>query len=658
MDDRSSAETIFFAALEKTEITERAAFLNEACAGDQVLRRRVESLLAAHADVGEFLERPIDCVATLDGPSDSATELSFLDATPEPNSLGRLDHYEVLEVVGRGGTGMVLRAYDTKLHRVVALKVLAASLAASRSARQRFAREARAAAAVRDDHVVAIHSVEDREVAPYLVMEFIDGLSLEALIRRDAPLPVAEILRIGIQAASGLAAAHAEGLVHRDIKPANILLEKGMTRVKISDFGLARAADDVSLTQTGLIAGMPLYMAPEQAAGEAIDYRADLFSFGSVLYEMCTGRPAFKAANTVAVIRRVCDENPQPIREINAEIADSLCRLIDRLLAKRPAERPASAKEVVDQLTRLAAGLGYDEPSIGASVALPRLAWGAAAAAIVLAVGFVLAEANGLTDFGSLPSWLASEPPPGKAAGEPGGEVAISAGPVAASNLASPIAAEVWERSVAGLPKEQKVKAVEERLRELNPNFRGGIEFSFQGEKVFLLICLGNNLTELSPVRALQDLEYLECGAGNEAPPANLRDLTPIQSLKLRRLSIASTLVTDLMPIRDMPLEYLILYRSWVSDLTPLSGMTSLKSLALDSTSVTNLEPIRNLRLETITMKNTAIEDLSPLQDHPLTSIVCEFRPERDAKILRAIPSLRVINGKTVAEFWKEVDGQ
>jgi serine/threonine protein kinase len=192
---------------------------------------------------------------------------------------------------------------------------------------------------------------------PYLVMEYIDGCNLEALLRRGGPLDVKEVLRIGMQVARGLAAAHQHGLIHRDVKPANILLENGVQRVKLTDFGLARAADDASLTQTGLIAGTPPYMAPEQAASEPIDARADLFSLGSVLYELCTGRPAFRAPTTVAVIKRVCDEKPLSIREVNPDIPEPLCRVIDRLHAKKPADRPASAAEVADLLARLLADL-------------------------------------------------------------------------------------------------------------------------------------------------------------------------------------------------------------------------------------------------------------------------------------------------------------
>src|SRR6516164_10048339 len=259
-------QAIFLAALEK-DPAERAAFLNEACAGDTALRGGVETLLRLHAETHTFLDVPaLEQLAAADpAPGNAAPDLSFLAPSSEPGSLGRLDHYEVLEVVGRGGTGVVLRARDTKLSRTVALKVLAAPLAASGTARQRFAREARAAAAVRDEHVVAIHAVRDDAPVPYLVMEFIDGCTLEGLLRCSGSLEVKEVLRIGIQVASGLAAAHRQGLVHRDVKPANILMENGVQRVKLTDFGLARAADDASLTQTGFIAGTPLYMAPEQA---------------------------------------------------------------------------------------------------------------------------------------------------------------------------------------------------------------------------------------------------------------------------------------------------------------------------------------------------------------------------------------------------------
>jgi hypothetical protein len=352
-----SEQTIFLVALDK-DLAERAAFLDEACGGDAALRRGVETLLRLHAETNAFLNVPtVEQLAAADTePGNAADDLSFLAPPQRPGALGRLDHYEVLKVVGRGGMGVVLRAQDTKLLRVVAIKVLSTPLAASGTARQRFAREARAAAAVRDDHVIDIHAVRDDAPVPYLVMEFIDGCTLQTLLG-GGPLEVKQILRIGFQVAMGLAAAHWQGLIHRDVKPANILLENGVQRVKLSDFGLARADDDASMTQTGFIAGTPLNMAPEQAAGEPVDPRADLFSLGSVLYEMCTGSPAFGAASTVAVIRRVCDETPRSIREVNPDISEPLCRVIEWLHAKKPTDRPTSAQEVADLLAAMLANL-------------------------------------------------------------------------------------------------------------------------------------------------------------------------------------------------------------------------------------------------------------------------------------------------------------
>src|SRR5439155_4258185 len=153
-----------------------------------------------------------------------------------------------------------------------------------------------------------------------------------------------------MQIAEGLAAAHQQGLIHRDIKPANILLENGVQRVKITDFGLARAVDDASLTQSGVIAGTPMYMSPEQADGQALDHRSDLFSLGTVLYVMCTGRPPFRATGTMAVLKRVIEDTPRSIAEINPEIPDWLADIIAKLHAKKPEERFQTAKEVAELL--------------------------------------------------------------------------------------------------------------------------------------------------------------------------------------------------------------------------------------------------------------------------------------------------------------------
>ena len=260
--------------------------------------------------------------------------LQLLLPTDDPQMLGRLGGYEVSGVVGSGGMGVVLKAVDRSLDRVVAIKVLSPHLASSGAARRRFEREAKAAAAVLHPNVIAIHGVSTESVLPFLVMPYLRGVTLQKRIDTDGPLPVIDILRIGTQIAAGLAAAHEQGLVHRDIKPANVLLEDGVERVAITDFGLARAVDDASMTKTGVIAGTPQYMSPEQARGDAVDARSDLFSLGSVMYAMCTGRPPFRAESTFGILRRITDTEPRSIREVNPNIPEWLERLVRRLLTK------------------------------------------------------------------------------------------------------------------------------------------------------------------------------------------------------------------------------------------------------------------------------------------------------------------------------------
>jgi serine/threonine protein kinase len=301
-----------------------------------------------------------------------ASALSFLQPSEGSGSLGRLAHFEVLKALGNGGFGTVAKAFDEKLHRFVAIKLMSPLLAATSVPRKRFVREARSAAAVRHENVIAIYAVEDQPI-PYIVMDYIAGRTLQQKLEATGPLELRDVLRIGRQIAVGLTAAHAMGLIHRDIKPGNVLLEDGVEHVKITDFGLARAADDAIITQSGFIAGTPMYMAPEQARGEAIDQRTDLFSLGSVLYTMCSGRPPFRATNTIAVLKRVVEDTPRPIREIIPEVPEWLCELISKLHAKNPADRITSAQEVSGLLGRRLAEL-QGTANIPAEPAAPRSA--------------------------------------------------------------------------------------------------------------------------------------------------------------------------------------------------------------------------------------------------------------------------------------------
>lgn len=276
----------------------------------------------------------------------------WLQPPSHPELLGRLGRFDIERWIGSGGMGVVYKAFDTELNRPVAIKILAPYLAGIGAARQRFGREAKAAAAIVHEHVVAIHNVESNHESPYLVMQYVAGESLQQRLDRVGSLELCEILRIAKQTAAGLEAAHAQGLVHRDVKPSNILLEEGIERALLTDFGLARAADDASLTRTGYHPGTPEFMSPEQARGESVDTRSDLFSLGSVLYTMCTGRTPFRAESSYGVLRKITDADPVAIRELNPAIPEWLVEFIEKLHAKEPNQRWSSAREVHGLLER------------------------------------------------------------------------------------------------------------------------------------------------------------------------------------------------------------------------------------------------------------------------------------------------------------------
>jgi serine/threonine-protein kinase len=322
----------------------------------------------------------------------SGVDLAILSPTDDPAFIGRIGGYEVSGVIGRGGMGVVFKAVDRPLNRNVAIKVLDPSLASIGAARQRFAREARAMAAISHEHVVPIYCVDQHQGLPYFAMEYVAGGTLESRLRLDGPLDTVSTVRIAIQVASALAAAHECGLVHRDIKPANILLDHGIERVRVADFGLARISTDASYTRSGLVAGTPQFMAPEQVRGEVCDARSDLFSLGSVMYAMCTGHPPFRAETVYGVMQRIVHDEPRGIREQCLQVPAWLEQFIHRLLAKDRQRRFDSAADVVrlleSELRYLQSpeqGVAPDRPWILVAGA-GRARWGSRA----LAAGVVL----------------------------------------------------------------------------------------------------------------------------------------------------------------------------------------------------------------------------------------------------------------------------
>lgn len=339
----------------------------ESLAADENFWGRASAHLSATSDFSnpDWSASSDSIVVRLDSPrSESISPVSnspSLDPARHPEMLGRIDTFDVECKIGQGGMGVVYRGFDSSLNRPVAIKILAPHLASSGVARKRFAREAQAAAAVVHPNVVPIYSVnQDR---PYIVMALVDGRSLQDHVAENGPLETKDIVRVAHQIASGLAAAHRQGLIHRDIKPANILLEKDVSRVMITDFGLARAADDVAMTQTGWLAGTPHYMSPEQARGNDIDRRSDLFSLGSLIYFMSTGREPFRAEKPLAILEKIYRESPLPARSVNCEIPKTLDRIITRLLQKNPDDRMESAEQLETILAQYLAHLQHPQSS-------------------------------------------------------------------------------------------------------------------------------------------------------------------------------------------------------------------------------------------------------------------------------------------------------
>lgn len=264
-----------------------------------------------------------------------------------PDELGRVGGFRILQVIGRGGMGIVFRAEDVQLGRQVAMKIMLPSVAAQPGSVERFLRESRAAAGIRHEHVVTIYQVGEEAGMHYLTQELLVGETLKDRLTREGKLPLYASLRIGREIALGLAAAHAQGLLHRDIKPSNIWLDERNSRVKILDFGLARfQMGDVELTGSGVILGTPVYMAPEQAAGKQLDGRSDLFSLGCILYQMTTGRLPFPGSDVYAVMHSMVLETPPSPTDVNSDVPPFVSDLIDQLLSKDRENRPANAAEV------------------------------------------------------------------------------------------------------------------------------------------------------------------------------------------------------------------------------------------------------------------------------------------------------------------------
>jgi tetratricopeptide (TPR) repeat protein len=392
-------KAVLAAVLEKAP-GERRDYLNQAC-DEESLRTEVESLLAAHHDAESgFLGLPDGAL------DDLATGV-------------KLGPYEILSRLGEGGMGKVYKARDSRLDRFVAIKLLRKDLADRPEIHERFLREARTIASLNHPHICTLHDVGQHDNADFLVMEYLEGETLAGRLARG-PLPLDEVLQYAIEIADALDKAHTQGVIHRDLKPGNVMLTRA--GLKLLDFGLAKLKRETepftllsqlttpanTISAPGTIIGTLSYMAPEQLEAREVDARADIFAFGAVLYEMATGRRAFDGAGGASIIAAILKDDPPSLGQINAQVPPELERIVAKMLAKNPADRYASAAEIIVELRALQRGVAERSHFGARRRARLALSLGAAAMAIAIAVlAFISPQMRGR--FGN---WLRPNPLP------------------------------------------------------------------------------------------------------------------------------------------------------------------------------------------------------------------------------------------------------
>jgi serine/threonine protein kinase len=605
----------------------------------------------------------------------------FLGPATRPDSLGRLGPYEITRLIGQGGMGIVFLAEDEELRRPVAVKVMSPDLARDPFARQRFVREARATAAVSSPHIVTIYRVSQDNDVPYLAMEYLHGEPLDRWLDHVKMLTPAQAVRLGRGIAAGLAAAHEAGLIHRDIKPANIWIDerpsagdglaesrkpKAESRVKILDFGLARSAqDNLNLTQSGLVVGTPAYMAPEQADGEPVDARSDLFSLGCVLYRLCTGQAPFTGPTVMAVLKAIALRDPLPPREVNPAVPGALSDLIVWLLSKNPARRPGSAREVEQMLAKIEKDLeaAGEEASLGAVEMLPPNRAGITPVPDARSAVFGAAADSNPTDpvlttstSGRAATDAAASPPRRRLT-----TVILVALGLAAGVALTAVLMHRTEKGTLELDLKSSVadaRVLVERDGQCVAVLDSAAPKAFLATGEYVLRAEDADQFEVSPrsvhvshgepisVRVRANKAAPVTPDPDEAWRKSVAAMPPAAqieevAIRFRRRN------PDFMGRPDLRIENDAVTQAWmpstdVVDLSALRALPKLSILVCNQNSgmgeLRDIRPLRGLSLQTIHIAGNNVSDLTPLARMPLKTLIFMYNPVRDISPLRGMP--------------------
>ena len=613
-----------------------------------------------------------------------------------------LGNYVLFEKIGAGGMGEVFKAEHRRMKRIVAIKILPKAMMKGVGATARFQREVEAASKLLHPNIVSAFDADLANGIHFLAMEYVEGADLYALVRTNGPFSVEKTIDYILQAAKGLEAAHAAGIVHRDIKPANLLLDKKGT-VKILDMGLARLHSgneetvQSELTSTGLIMGTVDFMAPEQALNsKAADARADIYSLGCSLYYLLTGKALFDGSTLVEKLLAHRDKPIPSLHTTQFNVPGQVEAVFQKMVAKKIEDRYQTMTAVIADLAK---GLPKNSTTSGSTqqgasvtpehspehsiaTVVPDSLFAqtvrkqftkptTAAAKGVLKHGRLALVSCGLLSVILLAAVIVKFR-------SNNGTLPVTTATELLKQSEEPSAGfEGWMKHIAVLPAEQQIEAVAKKLKELNSGFDGKMTNKIENGTVTTIHFLSDNVTDISPVRALIGLENLGC-YGSDLGKGQLADLTPLKGMQLTELHCNCTKISDLSPLEGMPLTILLCNATQVFNLSPLRNM-KLKRLNCSDTYVSDLSPLKDMKLTILVCHNTPVSDISPLRGMNLHTLICrhtrvsdfsplrgmhikvlnlDFKPQRDTDILLSLKTLETINEKPVAEFWQGVEAR